>query len=208
VRGLLTLLLPRDQCPAPFAAWTRLALQLDPDPASFEREVRVPEVASAVMEIDELLGRLFGTYFGDAVDGSVKVDYLEAMHRFATDILPPALERDARVAPDDPRKRTAGRHTLDGDLMWFAWAMQIEAAIAVVGADCEHPRRVLTLAAVASGCGANFAWRGHRRTRREYQPGLETEVLLRERGLRWSTDLAAAAGEVQALYRIRETGEE
>ncbi|HLK58755.1 MAG TPA: hypothetical protein VKU00_19440, partial [Chthonomonadaceae bacterium] len=147
-------------------------------------------------------------YFGDATDPYVRADYLEAIFRFATDTLPPATERDSRISDADPRKPTAGRHTLDGDLMWFAWALQIEAAHAIVGADDAHARRALLLAGVATGCGANFAWRGHRRTRTEYGPDTTTAGLLRDRGMRWAGDFEAAAAEVHALYRIREWGSE
>ncbi|HEY6176492.1 MAG TPA: hypothetical protein VIX73_18680, partial [Kofleriaceae bacterium] len=60
---------------------------------------------------------------------------------------------------------------------------------------------------VATGCPANFAWRGHRRTRAEYRGDAATHRLLRSRGLAWVGDLDAAAAEVHTLYRIREWGE-
>jgi hypothetical protein len=138
----------------------------------------------------------------------VHADYLEAIFRFATNGLPPAIERDARIAADDPRKATAGRHTLEGDIMWFAWALQLEAAHAIVGIDDQHARRALLLAGVAAGCAANFAWRGHRRTRSEYRADAATAALLRARGLVWARDFQRAAEEVHALYRIREWGED
>ena len=206
-RGLLTLFLPREGRPPAFAEWTRMALSSG-DAADFEKEVRVPKVASAVLEVDALVARLFGDYFGDATDARVRADYLEAIFRFATDTLPPATERDARITEDDPRKATAGRHTLDGDIMWFAWALQLEAARAVAGEDEEHTRRALQLAGVAMGCPANFAWRGHRRTREEYRADAKTARLLRERGMKWSDDFDAAATEIHALFRIREWGNE
>jgi hypothetical protein len=205
--GLLTRFLPREQRPPPFVAWMRMALSLD-SPTVFADRVRVPEVAAAVKEVDALIARLFAKYFGDAADPRVQADYLEAMFRFATDSLPPAIERDARISDADPRKPTAGRHNLDGDLMWFAWALQIEGAYAIVGIDEGHARRALLLAAVATGCAANFAWRGHRRTRAEYRPDAATASLLRDRGMQWASDFQAAAHEVHALYRIREWGHE
>ncbi|HST53515.1 MAG TPA: hypothetical protein VLJ61_16000 [Pyrinomonadaceae bacterium] len=204
-RGLLTRFLPREGRPPAFAAWTRMALS-GGDAADFEREARLPEVASAVLEVDALVARLFGDYFGDASNARVRADYLEAIFRFATDTLPPATERDARIPEDDPRKATAGRHTLDGDIMWFAWALQLEAARAIVGDDEEHARRSLQLAGVAAGCPANFAWRGHRRTRVEYRADDETAALLRERGTKWAGDFDAASREIHALFRIREWG--
>jgi hypothetical protein len=205
--GLLTRFLPRDRRPPAFIAWTRMALSLAPTTV-FAREVRVPEVAAAVMEVDGLVARLFAKHFGDAADPRVRTDYLEAVFRFATDSLPPATERDARISDDDPRKPTAGRHTLDGDLMWFAWAIQIEAAYTIVGIDECHARRALVLAGVATGCAANFTWRGHRRTRAEYRPDAITHSLLRRRGMQWASDFEAGAKEVHALYRIREWGSE
>jgi hypothetical protein len=66
----------------------------------------------------------------------------------------------------------------------------------------------LFLAGVATGCAANFAWRGHRRTRAEYRPDAATAGLLRERGMQWACNMQDAAREVHALYRIREWGHE
>ena len=207
--GLLTRFLPRDHRPAPFTAWTRMAL--DPSASTteaFEREVRAPEVAGAIMEVDALLARLFDQHFGRASDSHVKADYLEATFRFATNTLPPATERLARIASDDPRKSTAGHHTIEGDIMWFAWALHTEAAHTIAGRDRDHARRALFLAGIATGCPANYAWRGHRRTRHEYRADATTAAVLRERGLRWASDFDAARREVHALFHIREWGEE
>lgn len=205
--GLLTLLLPRERRPPVFIAWTRMALRLD-SPSVFADAVRVSEVASAAMEVDALVARLFAKHFGDVANLIVQADYLEAIFRFATDTLPPATERDARVPDADPRKRTAGRHTLDGDLMWFAWSLQNEASHLIAGDDEGRARRALLLAGVATGCGANFAWRGHRRTRAEYTTDTIPARLLRDRGMKWAGDIEAAAAEVHALFRIREWGSE
>ena len=205
--GLLTRLLPRERRPPAFVAWTRMALGTAPAMDFFEI-VRAPGVAEAVTEVDDLMAGLFAKHFGDATEPRVREDYLEAIFRFATDTLPPATERDARIPADDPRKPTAGRHTLDGDLMWFAWALHIEAAQAIAGIDGGFPRRALLLAGVATGCPTNFVWRGHRRTRQEYRPDDATAALLHRRGLEWAADFAAAASEVHALFRIREWGHE
>ncbi len=205
--GLLTRFLPRTQYPPTFVAWKRMAL-LAGSPDAFLAEVRVPDVAFAVMELDALVARLFSKHFGDARDANVRADYLESVFRFAIDSLPPATERYERIPDGDWRKRTADRYALDGDLMWFAWALQLEGAQAIAGRDEGYSRRALFMAAVASGCPANFAWRGHRRTRSEYKPDAETSKLLRERGLRWASDFEAAASEVHALFRIREWGED
>jgi hypothetical protein len=204
--GLLRQFLPRDDYPLAFMAWNAMTLGYT-DREPFVAEVRRPDVAEAVMEVDGLLGRLFDDYFGDAADPVVQSDYLEATFRFAIDTLPPARERDAKVPADDPRKKTAGRHRLEGDLMWFIWALQIEAAHAIAGShDPGYARRRLHLTGVAVGCPADFAWRGHRRTRPEYSPSAETVALLRERSATWLNDLQAAANEIHALYRFREWG--
>jgi hypothetical protein len=205
--GLLTRFLPRDRRPPAFIAWTRMALGLESINV-FVDEVRVPEVSSAVMEVDWLVDRLFAKHFGNAAAPLVRADYLEATFRFATNSLPPATERAARISDADPRKLTAGRHMLYGDIMWFAWALQIEAAHAIVGIDEGHVRRALMLAGVATGCAADFAWRGHRRTRAEYRQNSKTVNLLRDRGVQWASDFRAASKEVHALYRIREWGHE
>lgn len=208
--GLLGRFLPRTEYPPPWTAWSNAALEVAAQGA-FAAEVRRPEVASAIMEVDDLVGGLFAKHFGDAADPAVRADYLEATFRFALDILPPATEREARLAPDDWRKRTAGRHTLDGDLMWFAWALHTEAVEAILGDRRDaagHARAALTLAGIAAGCPVNFAWRGHRRTRAEYRADDETLSLLRARGLGWASDYDGAAAEIRALYRIREWGDE
>jgi hypothetical protein len=208
--GLLTLFLPRERRPAPFVAWTRMALSREPAASrEFIHAVRLPEVASAVMAVDGLLARLFAEHFGDAADESVAADYLDAMFLFATNSLPPALERDARISIHDPRKSTAGHHTLQGDIMWFAWSLHTEAAHAIAGRDAQHARRALFLAGVAAGCPADFAVHGHRYTRPEYLSRDNLSAHLHERGMKWALDFDAAAQEVHALFRIREwRGEE
>jgi hypothetical protein len=205
--GLLTCFLPREQRPPAFLAWMRRACSSATD-NSFAEEIRPPKVAAAVMEVDALVGRLFARHFGNPSDPEVQAEYLEAMFRCGINSLPPATERDARIADHDWRKPTAGRHMIDGDTMWFAWALHLEASYLLAGRDGDHPRRTLQMAGIATGCPANFAWRGHRRTRPEYVPGEPTASLLRQRGLRWATDFDAGVREVHALFRIREWGHE
>jgi hypothetical protein len=204
--GLLSAFMPRATWPAPFTAWVAVATRTAPA-ATFADAVRVPEVAHAILAVDTLMSELFDEHFGDPSEPEVQNHYLEAMHRFATDTLPPASERLARIPEGDHRRRTAGRHTLDGDVMWFAWALHLEASQAL---DPDDPigqrRRSLMMAAVATGCSANFAWRGHRRTRLEYRADPETARRLRALGLRWAHDFAAGREEVHALYRLREWG--
>lgn len=221
-RGLLTRYLPRDGQPPAHVAWRAMALWGDGGAEGsraerFAQEACAPAVAEAVMEIEELQARLFARHFGDAADPAVQDDYLRAMFRFGSNTLPPALERYERIAPDDPRKHSCGRHMVAGDIMWFAWALHLEAVEAVAGVRQDgraghgaggHARRTLMLAGVAVGCPADFAWRGHRRTRQEYRPDEATEALLHERGLAWANDYEAARREVHALFRIREWGSE
>jgi hypothetical protein len=202
--GLLATFLPRERRPAAFTAWTQMALAVGQSEA-FVETIRSPDVSAAVMDVDALVARLFSKHFGDPSDRSVQADYLEAMFRCATDSLPPATERDGRIADHDWRKSTAGRHAIDNDLMWFAWALHLEATRAIAGRT-EEARRALQLAGIATGCAADFAWRGHRRTRPEYRRSDGTALLLRERGMRWALDFDEGAREVHALFRIREWG--
>jgi hypothetical protein len=214
--GLLSRFLPRSGRPPPWNAWTSMALAArdaqGPEVAhAFARSVQVAPVRDAILEVDALIEQLFAAHYGHAANAAVQRDYLEAIHRFAIDSLPAATARNALIAADDPRKSTAGRHTLEGDVMWFAWALQIEAARVLLSGKRDvagDARRALSLAGVATGCAAQFAWRGHRRTRMEYRQDAITAQLLRERGLRWAADADAAADEVHALYRIREFGDE
>jgi hypothetical protein len=203
-KGLLTRFLPRNGRPPVFVAWTKMALKTGPASA-FADAVRAPDVAEAISEVDDLMTRLFAQYFGDAADPASQRDYLEATFRFAIDTLPPATDRDSRIDDNDPRKPTAGRHTLDGDIMWFAWALHTEAA-ELVSDSAAHSRRTLFQAGVAMGCAANFAWRGHRRTRPEYARDPATAALLMERGRAWANDDDSAVREIHALFRIREWG--
>ena len=203
-QGLLTLFLPRLHRPSIFDAWVNMALY--EKKSEFINQALAPKVASAIIEVDLLLNRLFIKYFGDASDPKVQVDYLNAIFLFAINSLPPAKERDALIPESDPRKSTAGRHTLEGDIMWFAWALQIEAANAIAKVDEQHARRNLLLSGIAIGCPANFAWKGHRRTRSEYDATLKTKKLLMKQGIKWANDFEASRKEIHTLYRIREWG--
>lgn len=204
--GLLSLFLPRIVRPPVFDAWIKMALHFDR--SSFIKEASVPEVASAIAGVNELLDRLFLKHFGDASDPKVQADYLNAVFLFASNSLPPASERDKLIPESDPRKSTAGRHTLEGDIMWFAWSLQVEASYEIIKNDTQHARRNLLLAGIAVGCPVNFAWKGHRRTRAEYTKSEKTKVLLSKRGLLWANNFDEARKEVHALYRIREWGSE
>src|SRR5262249_24429370 len=141
--------MPGPSRPAPFTAWVAVALRSAP-PSSFVQAVSVPEVSNAIIEVDALVGRLFAQHFGDPTDAGTRGQYLDAMHLFAIDALPPATRRDDLVPDGDHRKRTAGRHTLDSDVMWFAWALHLEATdlLTPPGDSAAASRRALMMAAV------------------------------------------------------------
>ena len=91
-------------------------------------------------------------------------------------------------------------------MMWFVWALEVEAARAAGTNDAREDLHALVLAGVATGSAANFALRGHRRTRPEPGTDISTRLLLRERGVAWAQDVEAAAEEVHQLFQIREWG--
>ena len=205
--GLLRKFLRREQRPAAFNAWVRVALALD-GRAKFVEQARVPEVAAAVLEVDRLVSRLFKQHFGDASDPVVQMDYINAMLCFGCDTLPPATQRAEQFSDSDPRKQAAGRYAMEHDLVWFSCALHLEAVHAIYGVDEEHARRTLMLAGIAVGCAADFVWRGHRQSRPEYSRDFQTAYLLRNMGVEWANDFRAACAEVHALFRIREWGRE
>jgi len=63
--GLLTRFLPREKVPPAFLAWKRLALYQETYDR-FRTEVSVPSVAEAVLEVDELISRIFREHFTNA----------------------------------------------------------------------------------------------------------------------------------------------
>src|SRR5215831_11346409 len=62
--GLLTRFLPRTAFPPPWIAWKHAALSIS-SWVEFAEEVRKAEVASAIVQVDALVGRLFDKHFGD-----------------------------------------------------------------------------------------------------------------------------------------------
>ena len=206
-QGLLRKFLRREQRPAVFNAWVRMALGLD-SRAKFVEEARAPEVAAAVLEVDRLVSRLFKQHFGDASDPEVQSDYINAMLCFGCDTLPPAMERAEQFSDSDPRKKGAARHAMQSGLVWFSCALHLEAVHAIYGVDEDHARRSLMLAGIAVGCSADFVWRGHRQSRPEYSRDFQTAYMLRNLGVEWACDFRAACTEVHALFRIREWGRE
>jgi hypothetical protein len=205
--GLLSRFLCKEKRPAVANAWFRMALGYGTR-EKFIEEARAPEVAAAVLEVDRLAGRLFAKHFGDASDPQVRDDYINALLCYGCGTLPPAIERAARFADDDPRKPGAARYAMEYDLAWFCCAIQLQAVYAIFGADEDHPRRSLMLAGLAVGCSADFTWGGRRQTRPVYGRDFQTAYLLRHLGADWSQDFEAAAREMHALFRIREWGHE
>lgn len=203
--GLLELFVPGRTVPPVYDAWKRRALGLDPS-EEFTRLAALHPVAGAAIELDDLVAGVFERHFGDPADPNARRRYLRAIYGAGTDTLPAATERLDRIAVGDPRRRTAGRHTIEADMMWFVWALQIETARVARPTGDRHDLWALLLAGVAVGSAANFALRGHRRTRPEYRADAATRERLFRRGLRWADDLEAATAEVHDLFQIREWG--
>ena len=215
--GYLRAFLPSpdgSQAPA-FTCWKRYAVfhrhatgpQLR---QRFAEEVARPPVTEALLAADELVRGLVRAHFGKP-EGELDSDaYLDAMARFGADLLPANRERYQRLPDDDWRKSSSLHHTIEGDIMWFAWAAQLEAAQMVTPAgDQWHDSRALLLAGVALGCAMDYTFRGRRRTRNEYRAaGADAATLLWERAQAWRLDFSVAAEEVRDLYRIREYGDE
>jgi hypothetical protein len=89
-------------------------------------------------------------------------------------------------------------------MMWFVWGLVVEGAH-VAGLDCDRTLGALLLAGIDTGSAADFAWRGHRRTRAEYYAAdAAVERLLVERGLYLANDIDDAIAELHLLYRVRE----
>src|SRR5436190_17222294 len=63
--GLLRQFVPREHRPASFLAWRRKALLAASDDEEFANQIRVPDTAAAIMEVDVLLAQLFTKRFGD-----------------------------------------------------------------------------------------------------------------------------------------------
>jgi hypothetical protein len=214
--GLLGTFLPspiRPRNPV-FDAWKQLSLNFEPNMASelhehFEREVCQPQVAEAVLAVDELVLGLVHKYFTDAKGSFDGLAYLDAMERFGKDILPPSPERYERVPDHDARKRSSLHHTIEGDIMWFGWAVHLECTglVAAPGAEAQALRCAM-MAGIALGCSFDFAFRGRRRTRKEYLTAdAEATARIWTRAQECMHDFASAAREVRELFRIREYGD-
>src|SRR5262249_45571250 len=116
--------------------------------------------------------------------------------------------RQARVPETDGRKGSSRSHTMDGDIMWFCWATHLECTALVLGReDPRRAQRAILAAGGALGISMDYAFRGRRRTRKEYSAGEATAELIRARALDWSRDFDMAMAEVRDLFRIREWGD-
>ena len=174
----------------------------------FEAQARQPQVVEAVLAVDELVRRVVRTHFGKAGPLDA-LAYLDAMERFGKDTLPECPERFERVPENDFRKTSALHHTIEGDVMWFAWAVHLECAELVAPPDPDaHAVRSLLMAGVVQGCSFDFATRKRCRTRREYASGDAAAWLgIWSRARECSLDFSRGAKEVRELFRIREYGE-
>ena len=203
--GHLSALIPepgRSRAPV-FDAWKALALAsfdpVPPDDARFQALAR--EAAQPALALDELVRRLLHQHFGGP-DGGVDRDaYFDAIERFATDTLPPIPERTALLEPDDARRPSSGTHMLAGDIMWFAWALQLECAELSDGPSAD---RAVLMAGVALGCALDYAHTGRCRTRVSYRSAdAAAWRLIWQRARGWADDFDAAAREVRELFYIR-----
>jgi hypothetical protein len=216
--GYLSAFLPTPRRPrAPvFEAWKAHALTSgEPTRAfearrRFEREVSArSEVADAVVAVDRLVQGLANQHF--RVDGVLEIEaYLDAIERFACDTLPERPERYQRIPDDDPRKPYSLRHRMAGDIMWFAWAVHLEAVQIVAPATPdEEQMRALLMAGVAFGCSMDYAFSGRCRTRREYEAGgYKAWRAIWKKGRELTSDFDRAAAEVRSLFFIRAYGDD
>jgi hypothetical protein len=201
---LSALLPPPGEMRAPvFDAWRAAALAChEPEPAAEAQRAFAAlvsgEAEQAARALDELVRRILHAHFGRAVDVEA---YFDAVEGFATDTLPPIPERTALLAPDDARVPSSGRHMLAGDIMWFAWALQLECAQLVLGADGEADRALL-MAGVVLGCALDYAHTGRCRTRRAYR-GDGGRRRVWEQAHACVGDFSRGAAEVRELFYIR-----
>lgn len=214
--GLLAAFLPSPTHPRNpvFDAWRRLSLDFDSNVAlelqeHFEHQARHPQVVEAVLAVDELVRDLVGKHFSDATGSFDGLAYLDAMERFGKDTLPPSPERYERVPEHDPRKTSSLHHTIEGDIMWFGWAVHLECASLVAPSNADaQALRCSMMAGVALGCSFDFAFRGRRRTRKQYVAAdANAAARIWTRAHECVHDFALAAKEVRELFRIREYGD-
>ena len=199
-----------------FDAWKSLALCSADEPhvpalqERFQSLLRQTEVSEAVSAVDELVRRLLRSHFADERGELDPYAYLDAMERFGKDTLPECQERFDRIADDDPRKSTSLHHTIEADVMWFAWALHLECAQLVAPPDAAAgAERNVLMAGIALGCSFDYAVRRGYRTRKEYrsdQPGSWARIW--SRSLECASDFAKGVGEVRDLFRIRTFGDQ
>lgn len=176
----------------------------------FEAEARRPHVVEAVLAVDELVRKLVQEHFGNAAHAVDALAYLDAIERFGKDTLPECPERFERVPDDDPRKSSSLHHTIEGDIMWFGWAVHLECAELVAPKDPDASAlRCLLMVGIALGCSFDFAFRGRRRTRREYlSADANAWHAIWSRARQCARDFVSAANEVRELFVIREYGDQ
>jgi hypothetical protein len=215
--GYLSTFLPSPAQPRVpvFDAWKAYALASRERSRAFHERRRFeqaviegPGVAEAVIAVDQLVRDLTNRHF--RVHRFLDVDaYLDAMERFARDTLPDCPERYQRLAEDDPRKPHALRHMMAGDIMWFAWAVHLEAVDIVASPTPEQRSlRSLLMAGVAFGCAMDYSFTGRCRTRKEYEAAdSRAWRLIWSSGRDFVGDFKRAAAEVRELFFIRTYGD-
>lgn len=198
-----------------FESWKRMALfgggTADAELLkAFKSQVQQPHVEEAVLAVDELVCRLVREHFSTSSGAIDALAYLDAMERFGKNTLPENPERFACIPEHDPRKSTSLHHTIEGHIMWFAWAAHLECVEMVSPKESQNAELwPLLMAGTAMGCSFDFAFRKRCRTRSEYlSADIEAGSRIWRRALHLSLDFKQAASEVRQLFRIREYGED
>jgi hypothetical protein len=197
---------------APLQSWTAYALKENSAQApallaKLKAALAVAENAQALRTIDELLLMLLQRHFPGPAEGQIEAGaYVNAVEGFARDVLPPDPDRLARTPSDDSRYAYAGRHRMDGAVMWFNWAGVLDCVDLLDGDAAFTPHRTVQIAAAAFGSAMDYAFRGQvgfrGKTRPEYKPDEPTVVLLRSQVKSWIADGTLARGQARELFRI------
>jgi len=157
-----------------------------------------PDLPEAALAVDSLVLGLLEEHFRVAGGGFDADAYLDAIERFATDVLPACPERSAQLPDDAPRKPFSFSHRMAGDIMWFAWATQLECAELVAPTQQERAARALFMAGVALGCSMDYSTTGRCRTRVEYATeDAQSWHRIWERARHCARDFDRAAAEVE-----------
>lgn len=214
--GYLSSFLPSPTKPRnpAFDSWKRMVLSWGGTAdagllQTFRSQVHQPKVEDAVIAVDELVCRLVREHFSTSTGSIDALAYLDAMERFGRDSLPESPDRFERIPNHDARKSTSLHHTIEGHIMWFAWAMHLECVEMVAGRQSPNAELwPLLMAGIALGTSFDFAFRKRCRTRSEYLAGdSAASSRIWSRALELANDFDKGVREMKCLFRIREYGE-